>query len=105
MAHERNNRAAEHAGEEGQATYLHQLEVTVRAILEEQNQHINQSCAANTQNISQNAKSIAILNELICKLTSLYLMKGDSLRPLDTTPNICIHLMSYTPGLIILHLG
>lgn len=71
MAQGRNTRATDNVGEETSTTTtdLHRLEVSVRALLEEQNQRLMQSNLTNTQNISQNAKSIAALNELIVGLS------------------------------------
>lgn len=73
MAQGRNTRSTDASEEEGAhsgtQTDLHRLEVTLRTLLEEQNQRLVKTCHSNSQNISQNAKSIAALNELIVGLS------------------------------------
>lgn len=69
MAQGRNNRSTDATEEKGGQSGLHRLEATVKALLEEQNQRMIQACQTNTQNITQNAKSIAALNELIVGLS------------------------------------
>lgn len=71
MAQGRNTRTSDNVGDEasGSTTDLHRLEVSVRALLEEQNQRLMQSFHTNAQNIGQNAKSISALNELIVGLS------------------------------------
>lgn len=68
MAQGRTTRASDHSDDEG-TDQRYRLEVTVRTLLEEPNQRLVHSCSANAQNITQNAKSISALNELIVGLS------------------------------------
>lgn len=64
----RNTRST-HSDDEGEGLDLHRMEVSLRALLQTQNQRLIQACNNSNINIEQNAKSIAELNELLLGLS------------------------------------
>ncbi|KAL8089286.1 hypothetical protein AgCh_038908 [Apium graveolens] len=69
MAQRRNNKFGEGSDGEGERPDLQRMEVSLRSLLETQNQRLIEACNNSSVNIEQNVKNIAELNELMLGLS------------------------------------